>query len=287
MTGGTKLMLFILFTVAIIATFDVRVIVPLMAFPIAAIVSMKPNYKPLRFMLIFMFVTTGVIGTLFLLLISPDVGLTHTGGKTIIWQASENLYLVRETLWYALVTFLKRLASFLVVIAFVLMTTPSEFASGLAFLHVPYKVCTIVSLAYRTIPDIARRFIDIRNSMQMRGVELSKKASVGKRLKATTALLVPLIISSFGKVESIANAMDLRGYGRLKKRTWYAEHELTKADRIARTFSAVFAAVILFYVIYTKIIHPYPVTMWCPFVHVDDIVKVNPLDTLFFMKWFS
>lgn len=81
--------------------------------------------------------------------------------------------------------------------------------------------------------------------------------------------------------------MDLRGYGRLKKRTWYAEHELTKADRIARTFSAVFAAVILFYVIYTKIIHPYPVTMWCPFVHVDDIVKVNPLDTLFFMKWFS
>ena len=54
MTGGTKLMLFILFTVAIIATFDVRVIVPLMAFPIAAIVSMKPNYKPLRFMLIFM-----------------------------------------------------------------------------------------------------------------------------------------------------------------------------------------------------------------------------------------
>lgn len=286
MTGGTKVLLFVLFTIAIIATFDIRVILPLMVLPIAAIISMKPNYKPLQFLFLFMFITVGIIGNVMLLLVSPDAGLTHTGAKTIIWQASENFYIVKETLWYCLVTFLKRIASFTVVIAFVLMTTPSEFASGLAFLKVPYRVCTVVSLAYRTIPDIARRFIDIKNSMEMRGVDISKNVSIAKRIKAIGAMLVPLIISSFGRVEMIANAMDLRGYGRLKKRTWYAEHELTKADRVGRAFSAVFAAAILFYIIETKIIHPYPVTMWCPFVNPEDITKVSPFENLFFLDWF-
>lgn len=288
MTGGTKVLLFVLFTVAVIATFDIRVLLPLMAVPFIAIVSMKPNYKPLLFLFGFTFVTVGIIGSIMLIIVSPDAGLTHVGASTIIWRLGNSVYVTRETLWYLLVTFIKRTASFAVVIAFALATTPSEFASGLNFLHLPYKVCIIVSLAYRTIPDIAHRFIDIRNSMQMRGVELdARRASLGKRLKHTGVMLVPLIISSFGKVESIANAMDLRGFGRLKKRTWFAEHELTRADKIARAFSAVFAAAVLFYIIYAKIINPYPVTMWCPFVEPEGITKINVFDTLFFLKWFD
>lgn len=288
MAGSTKVLLFVLFTLAVIVTFDIRVLLPLMVFPFAAIVSMKPNYKPLIFLFSFMFVTVGIIGTIMLLVVSPDVGMTHVGSHTEILRLTDRLYVTSETLWYVLITFTKRIASFAIVIAFVLMTTPSEFASGLSFLKMPYKICIIVSLAYRTIPDIARRFIDIRNSMQMRGVELnSKRTTLGKRLKYTGAMLVPLIISSFGRVETIANAMDLRGFGRLKKRTWYAEHELTRADRIARAFSAVFTAAILFYIIYTKIINPYPVNMWCPFVQLENITKINVIDTIFFMKWFD
>lgn len=287
MTGGTKVVLFLLFTIAIIATFDIRIIIPLMILPVAAIISMKPNYKPVLFLFLFMAVTMGIIGNAMLLAVSPDAGVAHVGAKTVIWRFSEKIYLVKETLWYCFVTFMKRMASFTVVIAFVLMTTPSEFASGLAFIHLPYRVCTVVSLAYRTIPDIARRFIDIKNSMQMRGADLSKRVSVGRRLKTYGAMLAPLVISSFGRVEVIANAMDLRGYGRLKKRTWYAEHELTKADKVARAFSAALAAAILLYIIETKLIHPYPVTMWCPFVEPEEIQVVSPLETLFFKDWFK
>ena len=222
-----------------------------------------------------------------LLIVSPDTGFSHVGGSTIIWQASEKLFITRETLWYLLVTMTKRVASFLTVMMFALATTPSEFASGLAFLHMPYKVCTIVSLAYRTIPDIASKFIDIRNSMQMRGVELSKKASVGKRLKATGQLLIPLVMSSFGRVESIANAMDLRGYGRLKTRTWYAEHELTKLDKILRIAAVFFGAAILFYIVYFRIINPYPAEMWCPFIAEEDIIAKSQFEDIFFLKWFN
>ena len=284
LTGGTKVLLFVLFTIAIISTFDVRIIAVLAVFPIAAIISMKPNYKPIRFMVGFMFVVVGLLGSIMLLLVSPNSGLTNVGGSTIIWQLNDHFYITKETLWYIFAMFFKRLASFMVVIAFVLATTPSEFASGLAYLHVPYKICTIVSLAYRTIPDIARKYTDIKNSMQMRGVELSKKASLGKRLKATATLLVPLIISSFSRVEVIANAMDLRGFGRLKKRTWYAEHELTKADKILRKLCILFAIYIVFYIVYYRFINPWPATYWSPLIARDEIEKVSIFNDLFILK---
>lgn len=286
LTGGTKVVLFLLFTIAIIATFDIRIIIPLMVFPVAAIISMKPNYKPLLFLFGFMFITVGIIGNIMLFFFSPDAGLTHVGSHTVVWQFTDRLYITQEWLWYVFVTFLKRIASFTVVIAFVLATTPSEFAAGLNFVKLPYKICIIVSLAYRTIPDIARRFMAIRNSMQMRGVEMSKKAPLRKRLKQTGLILVPLILSSFDRVEMIANAMDLRSFGKLKKRTWFAEHELTKLDKVLRKAGLVFAGVIVLYIIYTKIINPYPVTIWAPFVEVENITKTNIFDTLFFMEWF-
>lgn len=286
LTGGTKVLLFVLYTIAIISTFDIRVLAGLAILPIIAIVSMKPNYKPIRFMLLFLFFMQGIVGSLFVLLISPDAGLKQVGAETIIWvSANGKFYLMKETLWYLFVTFFKRVVSLLSVIAFMLATTPSEFASGLAFMHMPYKVCTIVSLAYRTIPDIAKKFIDIRNSMQMRGVELSKKAGLGKRIKGTANMLVPLIISSFGKVEMIANAMDLRGYGRLKKRTWYAEHELTKGDRVLRVLCIFFFAAIVFYIVEFRIINPWPVTIWSPFVTRESAKVLGLLENVKVLEW--
>jgi len=286
LTGGTKVMLFILYTVAIIATFDIRVIVPLTILPVFAIISMKPNYKPIKFMLWFLFIMQGLVGGLFILLLSPDAGLQQVGGKTIIWMSqSGKLYIVKETLWYIFITFLKRVASLLSVIVFMLSTTPSEFASGLAWMHVPYKVCTIVSLAYRTIPDIAKKFIDIKNSMQMRGVELSNKAGLGKRIKGTTSLLIPLIISSFGKVEMIANAMDLRGYGRLKNKSWYAEHEVTKGDKIVRFFCVLLLCWCIYYIGYCRIINPWPVRIWSPFIERENLQILGIFDNLTVLDW--
>ena len=111
--------------------------------------------------------------------------------------------------------------------------------------------------------------------------------SVGKRLKATGQLLIPLVMSSFGRVESIANAMDLRGYGRLKTRTWYAEHELTRLDKILRIAAIFFGAAILFYIVYFRIINPYPAEMWCPFIAEEDIIAKSQFEDIFFLKWFN
>ena len=47
LSGFTKVFLFIVMTVAIIATYDVRILWPLCIISVIEMVSMKPNWKPL------------------------------------------------------------------------------------------------------------------------------------------------------------------------------------------------------------------------------------------------
>ena len=287
LTGFTKVFLFLVMTAAIISTFDVRVLVPLLIINIIEIISMKPNYKPIVIIFLITFVTVTLIGNVMLFVVSPEAGFNNVGAEHIIWQSSGSLYLSKEWLWYVFVIFLKRTAAFASVMAFALATTPSEFASGLNKCGLPYKACTIISLAYRTIPDIANDYINIRNSMMMRGVELTGKGvSIWKKLKNTVVLLVPLIFTSFGKVGNIANAMDLRGYGKNRKRTWYAEHELTKADKIIRILTVCLLAWVIFYIVYFRIISPWPAKFWCPWLARDEVQHVDVMDTIKILKWF-
>ncbi len=287
LTGFTKVFLFLVMTLAIISTFDVRILIPLLIINVIEIVSMKPNWKPILIIFLITFITVTLIGNVMLFLVTPEAGLNNVGAEHILWDSGGRYYLSAEWLWYVFVVFLKRTTSFASVMAFALATTPSEFASGLNKCGLPYKICTIVSLAYRTIPDIANDFINIRNSMMMRGVELGKKASLWTRLKNTVLMLIPLIFTAFGKVGNIANAMDLRGYGKHKKRTWYAEHELTRYDRIFRILTVILLLLAVFYIVYFRFINPWPAKFWCPWLSRDEIQVVNVFDTFFFTKWFK
>ena len=128
-------------------------------------------------------------------------------------------------------------------------------------------MCTIVSMAFRTIPDIARDYNDIRNSLMMRGLELDKKrVGLSTRIKQMIMMLVPLIITSFGKVNNIANAMDLRGYGKQKTRTWYSEKPPGKSDWAARGILAALGCFVVYYILFHRILNPPPYTYWCPWV---------------------
>jgi len=267
LNGTTKVIGFIAITIYVIMTFDVRVMAVMFTLCCAGIISMKPNWKPVFFMFCFLFVTAGLFGTLMILLIRPSSGLSHVGAETIIVRFNNHLFLSKELLWYAGAMFFKRMTSFSTAILFILAITPSEFAAGLNNIGLPYKICTVVSLAFRTIPDIARDFTDIRNSLMMRGVELdSRKVGLFKRISQTVMILSPLILTAFGKVGNIANAMDLRSFGKFKKRSWYSEHESAKADWIARVIILIVAVFCGYYIVWHRILHPSPFDYWCPWV---------------------
>ena len=140
----------------------------------------------------------------------------------------------KEQLFYQLNVILKYIATIPIVILFVSTTDPSEFASSLNRIGVSYKISYSVSLALRYIPDIQREYHEISVAQQARGLELNKeKESLFKRLKCAATLLFPLIVSSMDRIEVIANAMELRGFGKNKKRTWYSSRPFRRGDWIA------------------------------------------------------
>ena len=43
-------------------------------------------------------------------------------------------------------------------------------------------------------------------------------------------ILLPLILSSLARIDTISNAMELRGFGKKKKRTWYVQRPFARND---------------------------------------------------------
>lgn len=231
LSGTTKVRLFLILIVFLIATFDLRLILPIFILSIIGLISLKPNWKQLRY--IFVVVLLMNLFNIFLFYIAdPHLAMKYIGQETLWFQFSDYFIVTYETVWFLSVRLLKMLASFLVSLVFILAITPSELAAGLYSCGLPYKFCTIVEMAFRYIPDIARDYTNIQISMQARGVELDpKKAGVVERIKQSVLILVPLIITSFDRIGNISNAMDLRGFGKGKKRSYYSEHEETENDR--------------------------------------------------------
>lgn len=236
LTGATKLLCLVLYSVGAMITFDTRLVLCLAIFSFCMLRVSKIRLKDVSFLLnmtlIFM-----VLNNLVLFLFSPQYG-TQVYGTTHVLFGSGRFTVTAEQLFYHLNQMLKCLAMVPMVLLFVCTTNPSEFASSLNRIGVPYSIAYSVALALRYIPDIQREYHDISRAQQARGIEMSKKESLVKRLKAASAILIPLILSSMDRIEVVSNAMELRGFGKNKKRTWYTARRFSAGDFIAITVCA-------------------------------------------------
>ena len=207
MSGATKLIVLILWSLAAMTSFDTRflALLPILAFILFGL--SKIRFSDVKFLLWFTFVFM-LLNNLLIYIFSPEHGVTIYGSRTVLLEGYGRWTLTAEQLFYHLNVVLKYLATIPVVILFVSTTDPSEFASSLSKIGINYRVAYSVSLALRYIPDIQREFHDIMISQQARGLEMaSKKQNIIKRLKNASTMLFPLIISSMDRIEVIANAM--------------------------------------------------------------------------------
>ena len=264
LSGASKTRMFAVLILVSIMTFDIRILTPLFVIGLVGLLSVKPDWKQIWWLMVL--VVIGNITNLVLYWVaSPDAGMEYCNSSTVLYQFNDYLIVTAETMWYLFVRMVKMMGTFFVSLTYILAITPSEVAAGLYSLGLPYKLCSVVSLALRYIPDIGRDYTNIKISMQCRGVELdAKRASLMKRMKQTVLILVPLIISSFDRIGNIANAMDLRGFGKKKKRTYYSEHEPTPADKGFKVAYLLIAAFCVVYIAW-KLLGPPQATVWYPF----------------------
>ena len=232
LTGATKLICFLLWTVAAMITYDTRVLVGLFILGFIAFKVSKIEFKEISFVLYFILFFL-ILNAIMIFIFSPEEGVKIYGTRHILFNIIGPYKLTLEQLFYEFNIIIKYFATIPIALLFILTTDPSEFASSLNKIGVNYKAAYTVSIALRYIPDVQRDYKDIAFAQQARGIDLSKNEKFFKRIKNSASILIPLIFSSLDRIDKISLAMELRAFGNGKKRTWYSMKKFKKEDYIS------------------------------------------------------
>ena len=237
LSGLTKLICFLFLSFAVIYSYDIRAILFVMAFSIAILLVSKIKFSQIKLMVVYVLiflVTNAVISFFF----SPEMGSELLGTRTVIGELYGRYDLTAEQVLYQVTKLFKYASVIPLGMIFLLTTNPSEFASSLNRVGVHYNAAYAVSLTLRYFPDMQRDYRDISLAQQARGLDLSHKAPFKDRFKNALLIIIPLIFSSLDRIELISNAMDLRGFGKNKTRTWYTSRKFSRQDYTAILISA-------------------------------------------------
>ncbi len=241
LTGTTKLAFFLLFTFAGMLTYDTRVLLGLLGVSLLAFRASRIRVKEIRFMLVFMLVFL-LMNNFFVFLFNPNQGTEIYGTRHVLLSLPGRFAVTAEEVFYLFNITLKYFIALPVAILFISATDPSEFAASLNGIGVSYRVGYSVAIALRYIPDIQRDYHSISQAQQARGVELGKKEPLFTRLKNAAGILLPLILSSLARIDVISNAMELRGFGKDKTRTWYRRRPFARNDYLVLALGAALLA---------------------------------------------
>lgn len=242
LTGASKLIALLMFSISTMTSFYTPFLAVVAVIALVLFRVSKIRLREVSFLVgavtVFM-----LMNNVLIFLFSPEHGVSLYGSRHVLLSFGGRYAVTQEQLFYHLNLLLKYLCTIPVVILFVCTTNPSEFAASLNRIGVSYRISYAVALALRYIPDIQREYRDISRAQQARGVEMSKKATLIKRMKAASAILIPLVLSSLERIEVVSNAMELRRFGKAKQRTWYAGRDFTKWDYLTIAFSVLLMAV--------------------------------------------
>ncbi|MNH84597.1 Energy-coupling factor transporter transmembrane protein EcfT [compost metagenome] len=249
LTGFTKLVFFIIWSVTAMITYDTRCLLAMLLISLVAFSLSKVQFRDYSFVL-YLILFFFALNHLAIFIFSPLEGVRIYGTKHEIFHIAGRYTVTWEQLFYQLNIALKYITVIPMALLFLLTTDPSEFAASLNRVGVNYRIAYSVSIAMRYIPDIQRDYQNISFSAQARGLDISRKEKLPRRIKNMISILMPLILTSVERIEKISAAMELRGFGHKSRRTWYKSRPFNRVDYAALVLIVVIGvitALITFY----------------------------------------
>ncbi|HEM5042383.1 TPA: energy-coupling factor transporter transmembrane protein EcfT [Streptococcus suis] len=258
LSAVSKLLFFLIVSILAMITYDTRLILFIAVFSLALFKMSGIRYKEVSLVLI-LTIIFAAMNALMVHLFAPRYGVELYGADTPLLSGLGVYSLTSQQAFYLVNLLLKYFCTVPLAIIFLMTTHPSQFASSLNQIGVSYKVAYAVSLTMRYIPDIQEEFYTIRMSQEARGLELSKKGKVMDRIKGNLSLVIPLIFSSLERIDTISTAMELRRFGKNKKRTWYTQQPLQRIDYAVLLFilALVVVTIYLFFVNQGRFYNPW------------------------------
>jgi energy-coupling factor transport system permease protein len=141
----------------------------------------------------------------------------------------------------AVIAALKLLALTSTFFIFFTTTEPTDLGNSLVKMGLPYVAAFVMSTALQFVPVISRKAGNILDAQRARGIPLEPGWSA---LRHYPAFWGPLLIQSFRLAEELAEAMEVRGFGR-PHRTFLKVYTLRVADWLAMAAGLVILAACL------------------------------------------
>ena len=258
LSGFTKLVFFLVWCLSSALTFDTRILLVMlfMGVIIYRVSDVKWKQVSAVFAAVMFFMVVNLTCIFFF---APYQGTVIYGTRTDIVHLFGRYTLTREQLFYEFNVFIKYFTVIPAVFIFLTTTDPSELASSLNGIGVPYSISYSLEIALRYIPDVQDEFRRIRNAQEARGIEMSNKGRLLSRIKNVAVIIFPLLFSTMERIDVVSNAMELRGFGKKKKRSWYSKRPLRFADYAVMVFIVVFfvAAMVITYADGNRYFNPF------------------------------
>lgn len=258
LNGVAKLIYFLVTTLAVMTTYDIRLMIVISLVSCVALKLAKIQWEEVKFAVLLLAFFAGLnLVTIYLL--TPQYGEQLYGSRHVLLGDIGRYSLTAEQLFYELNLVVKYMAIIPLVLLFILTMHPSEFAASFHRIGVPYRIAYAFSLTLRYIPDIQRDFVNIRNTQLARSGSVNGKQSLMVKIKQGVQLAFPLILISFERIDTISQAMMLRRFGERKGRTWYVTKAMTRRDWfvIAGALFWLFLVIVLFFVNQGRYYNPF------------------------------
>ena len=249
LSGTTKLLFFLLWCLTSALTYDTRVLLVMIVISGTIYVMSRTEWRQVStvFKAVMFFM---VLNLILIFFFAPYQGCEIYGSRTDLVHLFGHYTITKEQLFYEFNVMIKYFTVIPAVFIFLVTTDPSELAASMNRIGISYTIAYSVAIALRYIPDIQDDFRRIRNAQEARGIEMSRKAKLLDRIKRTALIIFPLLFSTMERIDVVSNAMELRGFGKKKKRTWYSMRSLLRNDYAVLAFSVLFMAASLILTFY-------------------------------------
>jgi len=229
---------FACFLVATVMTWDLRLLLPLLAIALFFILTSRLTWRETR--RAWLFITGFVVFFSTLTLLTGRGGMEHYTVEHVIATTrapfsilgwAPTLILSSERLMFALSMLVRvfSLASMTVLIPYCI--NPALYGITFRGLGMPDKFAYAMDLTMRFIPTFGRDFQLTMDAQRARGYELEKlEGGLLAQVRKLAPLLVPVTIHAIAGSEDIIDAMDLRAFG-VQPRTWLIELVYRHRDR--------------------------------------------------------
>ncbi|MCS7111994.1 MAG: energy-coupling factor transporter transmembrane component T [Ignisphaera sp.] len=124
-------------------------------------------------------------------------------------------------------------------------TTPRQIIQAFTSIGITYTYVYPFIVALRFIPILFSEMRNIYDAQRARGLDFERGRAID-RVKRLTAIVIPTIVCSVIRAKDLIEAMELRGFGYSKKRTFYKPIKFRRVDVIFTVaITAVYLAAII------------------------------------------